>query len=197
MTESDTVYEFEAGTCGDAGGEAGDFQAEGGEFFGEVDGGGFSAGIGTEAENNFADLIGFSPSEESGNFKFIGADAVEGGEESAEDVVATPERGGAFEAEDIGCVFDDAKEGFVAGAVATDFAEAVFGKEAAFGAGDDLGAGLANGVGEVFGGAWGCGEEVEGEPFSGAWAEAGQFAEGGDKAKGGGRVISHPVMLGD
>jgi hypothetical protein len=56
---------------------------------------------------------------------------------------------------------------------------------------------LANGVGEVFGGAWGCGEEVEGESFSGAWAEAGEFAEGGDKAKGGGRVISHPVMLGD
>ena len=94
-------------------------------------------------------------------------------------------------------MFDDAKERFVAGAVATNFAEAVFGKEATFGAWDDLGAGMANGVGEVFGGAWGCGEEVKGEPFSGAWAEAGQFAEGGDKAKGGGRVISHPVMLGD
>ena len=94
-------------------------------------------------------------------------------------------------------MFDDAKERFVAGAVATNFAEAVFGKEATFGAWDDLGAGMANGVGEVFGGAWGCGEEVEGESFSGAWAEAGQFAEGGDKAKGGGRVISHPVMLGD
>jgi hypothetical protein len=94
-------------------------------------------------------------------------------------------------------VFHDAKEGFVAGAVATDFAEAVFGKEATFRAGDDLGAGFANGVGEVFGGAWGCGEEVEGESFSGAWAEAGEFAEGSDKAKCGGRVISHPVMLGD
>ena len=156
MAEGDTVYKFETGACGDASGEAGDFQAEGGEFFGEVDGGGFSAGIGTESENDFADLICFSPSEESGNFKFLGTDAVEGGEESAEDVVATAERGGAFEAEDIGGVFDDAKEGFVAGAVAADFAEAVFRKEAAFGARDDLGAGLANGVGEVFGGAWGC-----------------------------------------
>jgi hypothetical protein len=94
-------------------------------------------------------------------------------------------------------VFHDAKEGFVAGAVAADFAEAVFGKEAAFGARDDLGAGLANGVGEVFGGAWGCREEVEGESLSGAWAEAGEFAEGGDKAKGGGRVISHPILLRD
>lgn len=112
-------------------------------------------------------------------------------------MVAATEGGRAFEAKDIGGVFHDAKEGFVAGAVATDFAEAVFGKEAAFGAGDDLGAGLANGVGEVFGGAWGCGEEVEGESFSGAWAEAGEFAQGGDKAKGGGRVISHPILLGD
>ena len=77
-------------------------------------------------------------------------------------MVAATEGGGAFEAKDIRCVFDDAEEGFVAGAVATDFAEAVFGKEAALGTGDDLGAGLANGVGEVFGGAWGCGEKVEG-----------------------------------
>ena len=194
MTESDTVYEFEAGTCGDAGGEAGDFQAEGGEFFGEVDGGGFSAGIGAEAENDFADLIGFSPSEESGNFKFIGADAVEGGEESAEDMVATPERGGAFEAEDIGGVFDDAKKGLVAGVIATDFAETVFGKEVAGGAGENEGAGLADGVSEIFGGAWGCGEKVEGEAFGGAWTEAWKFSQGGDEPEGGGRVISHPIL---
>ncbi len=112
-------------------------------------------------------------------------------------MVAATEGGGAFEAKDVGGVFHDAEEGFVAGAVATDFAEAIFGKEAAFGTGDDLGAGFANGVGEVFGGAWGCREEVEGESFSGAWAEAGEFAEGSDKAKCGGRVISHPILLGD
>jgi len=195
VAEGDTVYEFEAGACGDAGGEAGDFQAEGGEFFGEVDGGGFSARIGTEAENDFADLIGFCPSEESGNFKFLGADAVEGGEESAEDVVATTERGGAFEAEDIGGVFDDAKKGFVAGVIATDFAETVFGKEVAGGAGENEGAGLADGVSEIFGGAWGCGKKVEGEAFGGAWTEAWKFPQGGDEAEGGGRVISHPILF--
>ena len=194
VAEGDTVDEFEAGACGDAGGEAGDFQAKGGEFFGEVDGGGFSAGIGTEAEDDFADLIGFSPSEESGNFKFLGADAVEGGEESAENMVATTERGGAFEAENIGGVFDDAKEGFVAGGIAADFAEAVFGKEVAGGAGENEGAGLANGVSKIFGGAWGCGEKVEGETFGGAWAEAWKFSQGGDEAEGGGRVISHPIV---
>jgi hypothetical protein len=142
-------------------------------------------------------LIFFCTGEEGGNFEFIGSDSVEWGEKATEYMVAATEGGGAFEAKDIGCVFDDAKEGFVAGAVAADFAEAVFGKEAAFGARNDLGAGLANGVGEVFGGAWRCREEVEGESLSGAWAEAGEFAESGDKAKGGGRVISHPVLLGD
>ena len=98
-------------------------------------------------------MIFFCAGEEGGNFEFIGADSVKWGEKATEDVVATAEGGRAFEAKDIGGVFDDAKEGFVAGAVATDFAEAVFGKEAAFGTGDDLGAGFANGVGEVFGGA--------------------------------------------
>ena len=93
VAEGDTVDEFEAGACGDAGGEAGDFQAKGGEFFGEVDGGGFSAGIGTEAENDLAGLIFFCAGEEGGDFEFIGSDSVEWGEKAAEDVVAAAEGG--------------------------------------------------------------------------------------------------------
>ena len=55
LTQSDAVHEFQAGAGGNPRGQPGDFESEGGKFPGQVDGGGFAAGIGAKTEN---DLLG-------------------------------------------------------------------------------------------------------------------------------------------
>jgi hypothetical protein len=68
-------------------------------------------------------------------------------------VITALEGSGAFEAEDVGRVFDNAKEGGVAVLVATNLAKPVFAKETALRAGLDLDLGLLDRMGEIFGGA--------------------------------------------
>ena len=88
-------------------------------------------------------------------------------------------------------MLDHAKEGGVAVFVPADFTNSVLRKKAAFGTGLNLVPGFLQGMGQILGGTRRCGEEVEGEPFGGAGADAGKFAESGDKPKCGGRVIGH------
>ena len=153
MAEGDGVDELETGAGGDAGGEAGDLHAEGGELLGQEQGGGFAAGVGAEAKNDLGDLVLFCPFEESGNFQLFGSDPVQGREESAEDVILPLEGSGTFEVEDIGRVFDDAEEGGVTVLISADLAKAVLAKETALRAGLDLDLGLLDRMGEIFGGA--------------------------------------------
>ena len=75
------------------------------------------------------------------------------------------EGSGAFEVENIGCVFDDAKEGGVAVFVSADFTEPVFGKKTTFGAGLNLIPGFLKSVCEVFRCTWRGGKEVKSEAF--------------------------------
>jgi hypothetical protein len=78
-------------------------------------------------------------------------------------VVLSLEGGGAFEVQNIGCVFDDAQKGRVAVFVPADFAKSVFGKKATFGAGLNLIPGFLKSVGEVFRCTWRGGKEVKSE----------------------------------
>ena len=153
MAEGDGVDEFEARAGGDAGGETGNLGARPGELLGQIKGGGFPAGVGAKAENHFANLVLLGALEQGGNLQFIRSDAVKGGEQSAKDVITALEGSGAFEAEDVGRVFDNAKEGGVAVLVATNLAKPVFAKETALRAGLDLDLGLLDRMGEIFGGA--------------------------------------------
>ena len=196
VAEGDGVDEFEAGAGGDAGGEAGDLHAEGGELLGQKQGGGFAAGVGAKAKNDLGHLILLRPLEESGNFQLLWSDSVQRREQSAEDVVLPLEGTGAFEIQDIGRVFDDAEEGSVPVFIATDLAKPLFAKESALRAGFHLGLGFLHRVGEVVRSAGRGGEKVKGEALGGAGPDAGQFAQGGDEAKGGGRVVGHPRRAG-
>jgi hypothetical protein len=106
-------------------------------------------------------------------------------------VVLPLEGGGAFEVENVGSVFNDAKQGGVAVFVSADFAKPVFGKKAAFGARLNLVSCLLECVREVFSRAGWCGENMKSETFGGAGTDAGKFTKGGDEPKGGGRVVGH------
>ena len=68
MTEGDGVNEFETGACGHSGGQAGDFYPEGGEFFGQIDGGGFPAGIRAKTEDDLLHFTCLGALEKGGNF---------------------------------------------------------------------------------------------------------------------------------
>ena len=126
MAESDGVDEFEAGTGSDAGGKSGDFHAERGKFLGQIKRGGLSAGIGSEAEDDFGHFVLLGPLEESGKLQLLGADPVQRRKKSAEDMILAFKSPGAFEIQDIRRVFDHAEEGRVAVFITTNLTEAVF-----------------------------------------------------------------------
>ena len=158
MTEGNGVDEFEAGTGSDAGGKSGDLHAESGKFLGQIESGGFAAGIGSEPEDDFGHLVLFGPLEESGKFQLLRANPVQRRKKSAEDVISALKSSGAFEIQDIGRVFDHAEEGGLSVFIAADFTEAVFREKSAFRAGLDLGPCFFDGMGEIFGCPGGGGE---------------------------------------
>ena len=158
MTEGNGVDEFEAGTGSDAGGKAGDLHAESGKFLGQIESGGFAAGIGSETEDDFGHLVLLGPLEESGKFQLFGTDSVQRGKKSAKDMILAFKGAGAFEIQDIGRVFDHAEKSGISVFIAANFTEAVFRKKTAFRAGLNLGPCLFHGMGEIFGCPGGGGE---------------------------------------
>ena len=73
-------------------------------------------------------------------------------------------------------MFDHAKEDRIPVFISADFAQAVFGKEAAFGAGMNLVAGFLESMGQLLGGAGRGGEEMEREAFGRAWTDSRELA---------------------
>ena len=106
-------------------------------------------------------------------------------------MVSASKGSASFKVEHIGSMFDHAEEGGVAVFVAADFAQTILGKKTTIWARLDLGLGLLDGVGEVFGSSEGGREKVESESFGRAGADARELAEGGNEAKCRGRVVGH------
>ncbi len=106
-------------------------------------------------------------------------------------MVFTSKDSASFKVEHIGSMFDHAEEGAVAILIPADFAKVIFGKKTTLWARLDLGLGLLDGVGEVFGSSEGGREKVESESFGRAGANARELAKGGNEAKSRGRVVGH------
>ena len=119
--------------------------------------------------------------EELGDAEVFGADAVEGGDFAAEDMVGAVEAAGFFDAEDVDGAFDEAEEGVIAAGIIAKGAGLAFGEAAAELAEGDAFAGGEEGGGEgLDDGLIGL-NDVEGDAFGGAGADAGQFGERGDE----------------
>lgn len=199
--EDGFVGVFELGAGGEAAGEAGDADGAAFELGGDVEGGAVAFDGGVEPEDDFGNggRAGFGlldAGEEGVDGEFGGADAFEGAEAAHEDVVEAAEHAGLFECDDVFGLFDDEDGGAFASGVFADIAAAAVGEVPAGGAVADGFLDLADGVGEwedVVGGAL---EDVEGEAFGGAAADAGEFGELGDEAFDGAWVGGDSAEVG-
>ena len=199
--EDGFVGVFELRPGGQASGEAGDADGAALELGGDVKGGAVAFDGRVEAEDDFRDggRAGFGlldAGEEGVDGELGGANAFEWAEAAHEDVVEASEHASLLECDDVFGLFDDEDGGAFAGGVFADVAAAAVGEVPAGGAVADGFLDLADGVGEgedVFGGAL---EDVEGEAFGGAAADAGEFDELSDEAFDGAGVGGDSAEVG-
>ena len=175
--QGEVVGVLESGTGREALGDAGDADMESGEALGEVDAGGFAFDITAEGQDHFLDGFGSDARFETVDPEILRADSVEGTQASAENVIATPKCVGFFEAQDVQGALNDAKDAVGPGGVGTDGAGLGFGEGSAVLAEADAFARGKEGVGEGAGDRGVRLDEMEGQAFSGSWADAGQRAE--------------------
>ncbi len=194
---------LEASAGGEASGQAGDLDIEGFEFFGQVQGGAVAFEGGVGAEDDFADgrversvvgvgvvgkgvIVGkgvrhlisaFDAGDEALDVEVAGEDGVEGRESSHEDVVGALVGVGLFDGDDVGGLLDDEDGVVVACGVGDDAAGVGFGDVAGDAADFEVGSEGLEGIGEGLGLFAGLAEQVEGDAFGGASADAWELFE--------------------
>lgn len=187
--EGEFVGELDVPTHGQTGGQAGDGEVR--EVFenaGHIAGGGFADGIGVGGQDDFADVdAGEVPvvvfdrlsdaGEEVADVELIGADAFEGVECAAEDVVAAVEFAGAFDGLHVFGFFDNADDVEVSFGVGADAAGVGFGDVAADVAVGDAVAEGGDGVSEAVDGVGLLVEEVEGDALGSFGPDSGETSE--------------------
>lgn len=177
LFEHGAVGVFDLGAWREAAGEAGDVDAGIGECFGDVEGCGVAFGGGVGCEYDFVD-VGFADAFEQGvDGEVFGFDSFERGDAAHEDVVGTVDEACVFEVEEVFGLFDDDDLRLVSAVVAADVAEFLVGDVEASGAGADFFLCGADGIGKGEGFLATGLEDVEGDSFGGASADAWQFFE--------------------
>lgn len=169
---------FDVAAGGHTLGDAAQAQVFAGELADEVEGGGFTFNAGVEGEDDFFDGFCVDAGEQFFDVQFVRPDAVHWADDAAEDVVEAVVGTAVLDGVDVTGFFDNTQTTVVALFAHADGAEVGGGEvEAAFAVVNTV-TPVVNGTGKGVAGVLRLLQEVVGEAFGAAAADAGQAREG-------------------
>src|SRR4029450_11290417 len=175
--QGDLVGVFEVAADGEATGDAGDPDAEGGQEAGQVHGGGLALDVGVGGQDDLAGGGGLQAAQQLADAQVVRADALDRADGPAEDVVAAAELLGPLDRNQVTGLLDHADQAGVAPRVLADAAQVALGHVPADPAEVHPGLDLGDGPGQALGVGRLDLQDVEGQPLGALGTDPGQPPE--------------------